>query len=294
MRFWITRNSGLPIREQLVNQVVLGILSNDLPAGYKLPSVRAVARRHRIHANTVSAAWHELRDSGWLELRRGSGLYVRGLHPPANNNLDSLLTRLLQTARSHGYEPEEVLTRLDRLVRPRKYERIVIAEPDLSMRQILVAELTGHLGVPVDSVKLGGTIQIIEPPGTLVVALGTRLRKWRRSLPRDADCFPLVVRSAGSSLQGQSMPGSDAIISIASRSREIRFWTRAMLIAVGIPAESLCEVDSAQAGWRERLTLSSIVVTDVVTQRELPGDCVVKVYRVIADSCIEKLKDLCS
>jgi len=26
----------------------------------------------------------------------------------------------------------------------------------------------------------------------------------------------------------------------------------------------------------------------------LPGDCVVKVYRVIADSCIEKLKDLCS
>jgi hypothetical protein len=67
-----------------------------------------------------------------------------------------------------------------------------------------------------------------------------------------------------------------------------------MLIAVGIPAESLCEVDSAQAGWRERLTLSSIVVTDVVTQRELPDGCVVRVYRVIADSCIEKLKNLCS
>jgi DNA-binding transcriptional regulator YhcF (GntR family) len=41
MRFWITKNSELPIREQLVRQVVLGILSEDLPAGHKLPSVRA-------------------------------------------------------------------------------------------------------------------------------------------------------------------------------------------------------------------------------------------------------------
>jgi hypothetical protein len=40
MRLWITRTSELPIREQLVNQIVLGILSKELPPGYKLPSVR--------------------------------------------------------------------------------------------------------------------------------------------------------------------------------------------------------------------------------------------------------------
>ena len=39
MRFWITKNSELPIREQLVRQVLLAILSEDLPAGHKLPSV---------------------------------------------------------------------------------------------------------------------------------------------------------------------------------------------------------------------------------------------------------------
>ena len=61
------------MREQLTRQVVLGILSEDLPAGHKLPSVRALARRHRIHSNTVSSAYHDLLEQGWLELRRGSG-----------------------------------------------------------------------------------------------------------------------------------------------------------------------------------------------------------------------------
>src|ERR1700676_4171795 len=107
MRFWITKNSELPIREQLVRQVLLGILSEDLPAGHKLPSVRALARRHRIHSNTVSAAYHDLLQQGWLELRRGSGLYVRQPQSSADDRggLDKLLTTLLQSARSLAYEP---------------------------------------------------------------------------------------------------------------------------------------------------------------------------------------------
>jgi DNA-binding transcriptional regulator YhcF (GntR family) len=58
MRFWITKNSELPIREQLVRQVLLAILSEDRPAGHKLPSVRALARRHRIHLRaTLALLW---------------------------------------------------------------------------------------------------------------------------------------------------------------------------------------------------------------------------------------------
>jgi hypothetical protein len=41
------------------------------------------------------------------------------------------------------------------------------------------------------------------------------------------------------------------------------------------------------------LGLSAVVVTDIVTGRELPAGCPAKVYRVIADSCMEKLKELC-
>ena len=138
MRFWITKNSELPVREQLVRQVLLGILSEDLPSGHKLPSVRAVARRHQIHSNTVSAAYHDLLEQGWLELRRGSGLYVRPMQPDGDGQLDQLLATLLQAARRQNYEPEEVLHRLEHMIHPVPYERILIAETEPAMREILL------------------------------------------------------------------------------------------------------------------------------------------------------------
>ena len=49
MRLWITRNGEVPVGEQIVRQVILGIVSQDLVVGQKLPSVRALARRHNIH-----------------------------------------------------------------------------------------------------------------------------------------------------------------------------------------------------------------------------------------------------
>src|ERR1051325_7478672 len=76
MRFWLARNSEVPIREQLVTQITLGILSGDLEPGRRLPSTRELARRFRVHANTVSAAYRQMEEDGLLESRRGSGVYV--------------------------------------------------------------------------------------------------------------------------------------------------------------------------------------------------------------------------
>src|SRR5438552_8672102 len=110
MRFWITRNSEQPIREQLVRQIMLAILSEDLPAHQKLPSIRALARRHKIHSNTVSGAYHDLLRRGWVELRRGSGLYVKPLPTSeSSSELDALIAGVLRDARKLGHEPDEVL-----------------------------------------------------------------------------------------------------------------------------------------------------------------------------------------
>jgi DNA-binding transcriptional regulator YhcF (GntR family) len=295
MRFWITRNSELPIREQLARQVLLGILSEDLPAGHKLPSVRAIARRHHIHSNTVSAAYHDLLEQGWLELRPGSGLYVRPLHRSGDGEgeLDRLLVVLLQAARRDGHEPEDVLQRLEHLVRPRTYQRILVAEADPAMREIVQAEIAEHLRVQVEAVEQPDLSNISKLDRSLVVALASRAAKVRASLPQGVPCVPLRLRSVRASLEGQMRPGSDAVITIVSRSAEIRYWSRAMLIAVGLDPECLCEVDPGAAGWHDRLALSALVITDVVAARELPAGCPAKVFRVIADSAIAELKQFC-
>src|SRR6266496_2666814 len=205
MRFWITKNLELPVREQLVRQVLLGILSDDLPPGHKLPSVRALARRHHIHPNTVSAAYHDLLQQGWLELRRGSGVYVRP--PPVSADgsagLDRLLTALLQAARSDGYTPEDVLQRLELLVRPRTYERVLIIEPESAMREILKAELAEHLGSSVEAAESSCFRDASSAARTLVVALPTRAVQVRRGLPDGVLCITLRIRSVRMSLESQ-------------------------------------------------------------------------------------------
>ena len=291
MRFWITKNSELPIREQLVRQVLLGILSEDLRSGHKLPSVRSMARRHQIHSNTVSAAYHDLLEQGWLELRRGSGLYVRALQSDGDGQLDQLLAALLQSARRQNYEPEQVLQRLEHMVHPVPYERISIAEVEPAMLAILQVELGESISVPVDS---GGLNPSGLPAGrSLVVALPTRAAKIRRQLPRGVPCIGLRLRSLRASLEGQTKPPPDSVITIVSRSPEIRLWARAMLIAVGLEPDSLSEIDTATDGWRDRLARNALVVADVIAARELPAGCTARVFRVVADSSIAELKQFC-
>jgi len=293
MRFWITKNSELPVREQLVRQVLLGILSEDLPSGHKLPSVRAVARRHQIHSNTVSAAYHDLLEQGWLELRRGSGLYVRPMPSAVDGQLDQLLTALLQAARRQNYEPEDVLHRLEHMLHPVPYERILIAEPEPAMREILEAELAESLGVPIGFANLDSS-ELAPASRALVVALPTRAAKIRRQLPRGVPCIALRLNSVRASIEGQTMPPPDTVIAIVSRSSEIRLWSRAMLIAVGLHPDSLSEIDATSAGWRDRLGRGTLIVADIVTARELPAGCQTRVFRVIADSSIAELKQFCS
>jgi DNA-binding transcriptional regulator YhcF (GntR family) len=290
MRFWITKNSELPVREQLVRQVLLGILSEDLPSGHKLPSVRAVARRHQIHSNTVSAAYHDLLEQGWLELRRGSGLYVRPMQSSEDGQLDQLLTGVLQAARRQNYEPEEVLHRLEHMIHPVAYERILIAETDPAMREILQAELAESLSVPIDDFH---SSELVQAARALVVALPTRAAKIRRQLPRGVPCIPLRLRSARASIEGQTKPPPETVVTIVSRSAEIRLWSRAMLISVGLHPDSLSEIDAANTGWQDRLARNALVVADVIVARELPPACPARVVRVIADSSLAELKQFC-
>lgn len=51
MHLWLSKSSEVPLRDQLTAQVILGIVSDDLKAGQRLPSTRELARRYQVHAN---------------------------------------------------------------------------------------------------------------------------------------------------------------------------------------------------------------------------------------------------
>src|ERR1700683_4995221 len=102
MQLWFARGSEVTIREQLVTQVVLAILSDDLVPGQRLPSTRELARRFRLHPNTVSAGYRQLEKERWVEFRHGSGVYVQErkpeLTPSSTTALDQLIARTFRSA----------------------------------------------------------------------------------------------------------------------------------------------------------------------------------------------------
>src|SRR5258707_5735805 len=117
MRLWLSKNSEVPLREQLVTQIILGIVSSDLKVRQRLPSTRELARRYDIHANTVSAAYRELARRGWVEFRKGSGVYVRKQNEDQLDGrlaLEQLVARFLKTTREQGHSLTAIWDALNR------------------------------------------------------------------------------------------------------------------------------------------------------------------------------------
>ena len=139
MRIWISKHSEVPIREQIVTQFRLAILSEDLKPGQKLPSTRDLARRYQIHANTVSAAYRELEARGWVNFAHGSGVYVRKfaaeLRLDTELDLDQIISEFLQLTRNKGFALNEIRLRLRHWLELQPPDHFLLIEPDEKLRQ---------------------------------------------------------------------------------------------------------------------------------------------------------------
>ena len=70
-------SSGTPLYLQLVEHLKHSIETGAIRAGEQLPSVRRMAEDLLINPNTVVSAYRDLEREGIVELRHGSGVFVR-------------------------------------------------------------------------------------------------------------------------------------------------------------------------------------------------------------------------
>ncbi|MCK5751668.1 MAG: GntR family transcriptional regulator, partial [Mycobacterium sp.] len=69
---WRTANRSGPAYHGLADAVRLLIVDGRVPVGARLPSERALADALRVSRTTVTAAYTQLRDDGYLNARRGA------------------------------------------------------------------------------------------------------------------------------------------------------------------------------------------------------------------------------
>lgn len=76
----ISNTSGVPIYEQIEEQVKSQIMSGELVTGEALPSMRALAKDLRISVITTKRAYEDLERDGFIESVVGKGSFVKGVN----------------------------------------------------------------------------------------------------------------------------------------------------------------------------------------------------------------------
>jgi len=291
MRLWISRNSEVPIREQLVTQIVLGIVSNDLKIAERLPSTRDLARRYDIHANTVSAAYRELARRGWVEFRKGSGVYVRArTDEPLDDELalDQLITRFFRNLREDGYSLAEIQAGIRRSLSVQRPDHFALLEPDPELREILVAEIGAATKVKVKGVgpdEVDGALT-----GAVPVVLYGHMQQFADRIKPETDVLVLHSASVVERMRGQPRPPRDALVAVVSRWPEFLRWARTMLVAAGLDDDALSFRDARERNWEKGLRSAAFVITDSLMAPRIPDGCEVKLFRILAESSLREVQ----
>jgi GntR family transcriptional regulator len=275
-----------------VTQIVLGIVSNDLKIAERLPSTRDLARRYDIHANTVSSAYRELARRGWVEFRKGSGVYVRPRNDePLENGLalDQLIARFFRNLREEGYSLAEIQAGIQRSFSVQRPDHFVLLEPDPELRAILVAEIAAATKVNVKGVgpnEVDGALT-----GAVPVVLYGHIGQFAERIKAETDVLVLHSASVVERMRGQTRPPREALVAVVSRWPDFLHWARTMLVAAGLDADALSFRDARERNWEKGLRSAAFVITDSLMAPRIPAGCEVKLFRVLAESSLKEIRE---
>ena len=121
MKLIISNVSGVPIYEQIKQQVKSAILSGELQEEEALPSLRTLAKDLKISVLTVTRAYTELEQEGFVKNVQGRGCYVMGrgselIREQLIRNVESGLSEAISAAKMANLSAQELHHLLDILM----------------------------------------------------------------------------------------------------------------------------------------------------------------------------------
>lgn len=95
----ISNSSGVPIYEQIREQIKSQIMTGELKEGDSLPSMRLLAKELKISIITTKRAYEDLERDGFIESFTGRGSFVKGINNDmVRENMRFAIQELLETA----------------------------------------------------------------------------------------------------------------------------------------------------------------------------------------------------
>ena len=121
MKIIISNDSGLPIYEQIKNQIKAQIVAGELKADEDLPGMRTLASDLKVSVITTKRAYNDLEQEGYIYSMPGKGSFVKKLNEEvvrenALAEIEKYFTDAMRVAKAVGidiYELQEILKTLD-------------------------------------------------------------------------------------------------------------------------------------------------------------------------------------
>lgn len=118
MEIIISNSSGIPIYEQIKEQIKIKIISNELKSGELLPSIRSLAKDLRCSVITTKNAYEELVNEGYVKNVPSKGFYVAEINMDIAreeqlNKIENLLDRVVNIAKNNNVSRETINEMLD-------------------------------------------------------------------------------------------------------------------------------------------------------------------------------------
>ena len=113
MKIIISNDSGLPIYEQIKNQIKAQIVVGELKADEDLPGMRTLASDLKVSVITTKRAYNDLEQEGYIYSMPGKGSFVKKLNEEvvrenALAEVEKYFTDAMTVAKAAGIEIEEL------------------------------------------------------------------------------------------------------------------------------------------------------------------------------------------
>lgn len=117
----LLQNSGVPIYQQISDQLKADILAGKLKEGEYLPSIRGLARDLKISVITTMKAYEQLEAEGLVTAAQGKGFYVNAqdsemLKEQHLRKVEASLTEAIHAAEVAGMTDAELTDTLQALL----------------------------------------------------------------------------------------------------------------------------------------------------------------------------------
>lgn len=138
-------NKG-PIYKQIADAISDKIQTGVLEAGYKLPTVRALADELDVACGTIKHAYEYLEEQGCIDMVQGSGSFVRGKEEDKASRKEKAMTAidgLFAQLQQLGFTPREMEIYLNLKLRglEEKYDIVKVAVVDCNPETLQMIEM---------------------------------------------------------------------------------------------------------------------------------------------------------